>query len=101
MEIIKKGIHYIATGSNNHSTEIKFCHKDENGNFVDGITNEEFVNILINRLQHLTDLKDSVENIECLLFARQLKSHLLERYKNKQKKKYDNSRDGVSLQTTG
>lgn len=101
MEIVKKGIHYIANGTNGHSLEVVFCHKDETGKFVNGLTNEEMIDIMINRFVHLVEKASSEENIQCLLLTRQIKAGLQTRNKNKLKRKEDeNTRSSLPVQVT-
>lgn len=101
MEIVKAGIHYVANGTNGYNLDIHFCHKDKDGKFVEGITNEELANILYHRFRTLVEKQDSKENVQCLVHAREIIAQLKERHKNKlQKKTNDNSRNGISVQAS-
>lgn len=98
MQLVKKGIHFIAEGSNAFVMDIMFCHKNDDGKFVDGLTNEEMVDVMIARFQHLVEKFNSTENINCLHLARKMKVELQERNKLKIKRKSDdNSRNSVPV----
>ena len=101
MEILKPGIHYVAVGTNGFSSEIIFCHKDQNGKFVDGITNEELVKILHNRLIFLSEKQASKINFDCLEKIRELNVLFNIRHQEKLKNRKNNvsSRNDLSVQT--
>lgn len=100
MKTIIPGVHYIAEGSKKnvqHTLDIIFCHKDESGNFIDGTTNEELINIMIQRYIHLVTKVDSPENIQCLTLLRQVKLVQQSRMDKKMIKtaKNDNPRNSI------
>lgn len=73
MKVIEEGQRYEAHTANGVPVfDIIFC-KLENGEFVDGITNEELVEILIDRMVFLVKKKPSQENINTLTHLRQVK----------------------------
>ena len=104
MQIIKPGVHYLAAGTNDFTQEILFCHKDENGKFVEGLTNEGLMDVLIHRFNHLVSKNDLPSNMQILVFLKQARMQMSQR--NKEKLNYrrahnDSSRAGLSVQASG
>lgn len=83
MRVIEDGQRYEAQTANGVGVfDVIFC-KSENGEFVDGLTNEELVEILIHRMEFLVKKKPSQENINTLTHLRQSKSWMHVRNFNK------------------
>lgn len=104
MQVIKAGVHYVAAGTNNYTQDILFCHKDENGKFVEGLTNEGLMDVLIHRFNHLVSKNDLPCNMQILVFLKQARMQMNQR--NKEKLNYrrihnDSSRTGIPVQASG
>jgi len=100
MRVIKPGERYeLYTAEGVPVIELIFC-KTENGKFVDGLTNEEILEVLINRMSHLVKIKPTTENMNTLLHLNQVKNWMNVRNFKKlnNQREYDNGRKGISVQ---
>lgn len=83
------GYHYVLeTAEKEKAVDIYFC-KNVDGKFIDGITNEEIVDLLIARLTFMVKRRPSQENMNALTHAQQTKQwiHVRAYSKNLNKKK--------------
>lgn len=100
-------IYTLQTAQDYDVIDIVFCGKDADGTFVDGITNEELVNILEHRLSYLVTIKPTTENMNALTHIRQTKNWLHTRNYQKIQRQRENGkqhagpRNGVHVQTQG
>lgn len=82
--------------------DIVFAHKVD-GKFVDGITNEELINILEHRVKQLVKTHMTTENLNTLTHIQQAKSWMnarnYQKLKTRKDKKYDDSGHGIQFQT--
>jgi hypothetical protein len=62
MEIVEAGTRYRIKSANGEDVDIIFCHSKD-GAFVDGITSEELLKVLLNRHRFFALKVESVENI--------------------------------------
>jgi len=84
MRIIKEGVEYELSNFEPGKTQtIKFTEKLEDGTFVDGTTNEEVINMLIERLFALQRKNYYVENQIILAYLRDIRKQLSKRYNKK------------------
>lgn len=104
MQILKRGTEYLLGGSDRVGAEkplyLKFCHKNAEGAFVNGMTSEEVMEMMIDRQQFLIEKDSSAENIQALLNLRKALDCMKARNSNKMHKKKisDSARNGISLQ---
>ena len=104
MQILQRGKEYLLSGSDRTGTEkpvhILFCHKDGEGRFINGMTSEEMLSMLIERQQFMLDRDPSAENIQTLLYLKKALDCMTQRNTVKMQKKKNNedSRHGVSVQ---
>lgn len=99
MEVKVPGHSYgIHTAKGFPAVDIIFC-KMENGEFWDGITNEELVEVLIHRMSFMVQQKPSQENMNALTHLRQTKQWMnVRNLKKIQNRKNDNAGTGIQLQ---
>ena len=92
----------IQTANGVEVLDIIFC-KKEGEEFLDGITNEELLNILIHRAEYFVRLKPSQENMNVLTHLNQVQKWMSVRnFKKIQKRNSnDNTANGLQLQTKG
>jgi len=103
MQILRPGIEYLLDTSHKPTPEgfhVTFCHKDVEGRFVNGITSEEVMKMMVNRYQHLVNKDPSTENIQALLFMKRAYEAITSRNYNKIKNRNEHSGNGVSVQAT-
>ena len=87
MIIHEDGYHYSVETANGHQAfDIVFC-RNKDGVFVDGVTNEELIDILVSRLHHMVTQKPTTENMNALTHAQQTKQWIHARSYNKKLKK--------------
>jgi hypothetical protein len=97
MRVIEPGKRYeVHTAQGVPVFDVIFCGMDANG-FVDGITNEELVEVLIQRMEYLVTRKPSTENMNTLLHLKQAMSWMHVRNDNKLKKRKGNDSSGIGL----
>ena len=103
MQVIKPGTQYDIDTSNGAYVRITFCHKDEAGQFVHGITNEDLLTVLVDRMLHLVNRNDCQDNIQALLFIKQARQCLVNRNNKKiLKRKHDDiSANGSEVSANG
>lgn len=90
-------VYTLQTAEGMDVIDIHFCRK-VNGTFVDGITNEEMINILVDRLSNLVKNLQIPENVNALRHVQQAKHYINIRNLNKikrQKEASANTRHGV------
>jgi hypothetical protein len=89
----------VQTANGVEVLDIIFC-KNEGGQFYDGITNEEILEILMHRVDHFATLKPSQENMNVLTHLMQAKKWMSVRNfkKIQNRKSNDDRRNGVHLQ---
>lgn len=91
MIINEEGYNYsVETAQGHQAFNIAFCRNKE-GVFVDGITNEELVNVLVDRLRYMVKQKPTQENMNALTHAEQTKQWIHVRSYNKQLHKRKNT----------
>lgn len=106
MQILSRGTEYLLFGSDREESgkpvHIQFCHKNSMGQFVNGMTSEEMMQMMIDRQQHLVEKDTCTENIQTLLYLKQAADCMNQRNLNKMKKKKNESTgNGVSVQAKG
>lgn len=107
MIVKEKGqVYTLQTASGYDVIDIIFCRKDESGKWQDGITSEELMNILENRMTSMVEKKPTTENMNALTHIRQSKMWIHARnYKkisNNKNKKYEKRQgNGIQLQAEG
>lgn len=108
MLAVLKGREYLLETSNTKNDsadlfQIKFCHKNEIGQFVHGVTSEEVLKMMVERYKYLVDKDGSTENIRALLHLQQAYQAITDRNYNRIKKKNrnDQPRNGIPVQTPG
>lgn len=81
-------VYDLQTAEGHPAVTIAFCRKDE-GRFVDGITNEELIELLVSRLTYLVKQKPTEFNMNALTHAQQAKQwiHTRSYQKNLKKKR--------------
>ena len=87
MEVIKPGVHYTVTTTDGKQINLVFCHRDENKTFIDGVTSEDILGVLLDRYRHFSGTVDSPENINTFLHLRQALHFLQLRKKKKMERK--------------
>lgn len=81
MKEIKQGIEYELKNFNSEEGQrIKFTEKLEDGTFIDGTTNEEVVNMLIERFYALQKKNYYVENQVIIAYLRDIRKQLSRRF---------------------
>jgi hypothetical protein len=85
MKVLQDGIKYALEG-NGEEQILKFTSKDKNGEFLDGTTNEEVINALIERFYYLNNKGYSAENTAILIQLKSVRSLLKKRISKKLKK---------------
>lgn len=100
MKVIIPGERYgISTAQGVEVLELIFC-KSENGEFIDGLTNEEILQVLIHRMECMVKDKPSQENMNILTHLNQSKGWMnVRNLKKLQNRKNDNRRAGIPVQT--
>lgn len=118
MIVLVKGVKYVTEGSQGFSQELVFTHRDSSGKFVKGVTNEDLIKILIDRLSHQNSISRDGDTFSAVLHLQQAKQFLdvrndkklklrnvtnlskqvTEVAKNDLTHEADNTRDGVSVQ---
>lgn len=93
MEIVDAGKRYIVKQTNGNPLELIFCHKDETGKFVNGVTTEDLLEVLIARQMYFTrDLEHtSAHNLNILSHLQQA-LHSAKRRNYSKKEKVKNER---------
>lgn len=104
MQVVSRGKEYLLTGSDreqsNDPVRIIFCHKTDQGVFINGMTSEEIMQMLIDRQQHFLDKDASSENIQTLLYLKKALDCMTNRNKGKMNSKRtngDSARNGISV----
>jgi hypothetical protein len=85
----------VETAEGHKAFDIVFC-RNKDGRFVDGVTNEELVNILVARMHHMVKQKPTQENMNALTHAQQTKQWIHTRSYNKQVHKRKNTLPNVN-----
>lgn len=118
MIVLVKGVKYVTEGSQGFSQELVFTHRDSSGKFVKGVTNEDLIKILIDRLSHQNSISRDGDTFSAVLHLQQAKQFLdvrndkklklrnvtnlskqvTEVAKNDLTHEADNTGDGVSVQ---
>lgn len=83
MKEVKEGIIYDLENFSSGTQRIKFTEKQEDGTFIDGTTNEEVINTLIERFYFLQKKNYSSENATILLLLKNIRRLLALRFKRK------------------
>lgn len=91
-------VYTLQTAEGMDAFDISFCRK-VGGIFVDGITNEELVNILEDRYKFLAHKTPTLENMKTLTFIQQAKEQINLRNFNKikQQKRSVHTGNGIQL----
>lgn len=101
MRVLQVGVEYTLDTSDKPDPKefhVKFCHKSGDGSFVNGITSEEVMKMMINRYQHLVHKDPSTENIQALLFLKRAYEAINSRNFTKIKNRNGYQGNGVSVQ---
>jgi hypothetical protein len=118
MIVLDKGNKYKSEGSQGFSLDMTFTHRDSKGNFVKGLTNEDVLLILIDRLAHQNKVSRDGDTFNAVLHLQQAKQFLdlrndkklksrhltslsktaTEVAKNDSKNETDNTGDGLPVQ---
>lgn len=85
MKVITPGTEYVLEGFGTEQT-VRFTSKAENGTFLAGTTNEEVVNMLIERFYYLNNKNYSSENSTILIQLKSVRALLKKRINKKIKK---------------
>ena len=93
---IEKGHIYDVDHTDGNYTRLVFVHKDKAGTFIHGVTNEDLLAVLILRMSHLVELKDSHDNINTLTYLRQANRCIRER-NNRKLQKRDNRGNDIPI----
>lgn len=93
MQIVKPGIVYrlFNFGSTTEFQEIRFTEKQNSG-YIQGTTNEEVVNMLIDRFYELQKRKFSVENQCIIILLRDIRELMKKRLEKKIEKSEKNGK---------
>jgi len=84
MKIIKEGVIYELKNFKNDDTQtIRFVEKQKDGSFVDGTTNEEVINMMIERFYDLQKKRFSIENQVIISLFKGIKQQLKKRLTKK------------------
>lgn len=104
----KKGKEYLLdTSQTKHDSSVLFrvvfCHKDDGGHFIHGVTSEEILKMMIARYVALVEKDSSTENVRALLHLRQAYQAISDRNfsKVKRKARNDSSGNDISVQAAG
>lgn len=80
---IKEGITYELCNFISGTQKVKFTEKLSDGTFIDGTTNEEVINMLIERFYSLQRKNYSSENATILIMLKNIRRLLALRFKRK------------------
>lgn len=100
MEVVAPGTRYKVRTANGQDVELVFCHTSEGG-FIDGITSEELLKVLVHRHRGFAMKVETTENINVWTHLQQAQTWLSQRTivkfrrKNFKKKKQDGSKGNV------
>lgn len=83
MIVHKKGVHYSLVTTDNKEVELIFCHKDKDKKFINGITDEELVRVLVDRYEHHLYRDESHTNINVMTLLKQILGFMFKRIRNK------------------
>lgn len=101
MDTIKEGVHYALTTTDGKKVQIIFCHRDDSSQFIDGITSEDLIKVLVDRYRVFSNKVDTPENINTFLHMRQaLHFAQLRKKKKLERKASENGHSGnhISVQ---
>lgn len=79
----RKGQIYSLVTTDNKEIPLQFCHRNSEKKFVDGVTDEELVDVLMDRYDHHLFRDDSEQNMKVITFLREIKRLLIQRTKLK------------------
>lgn len=85
MLVIKPGILYKSEGSQGFTLDLVFSHRDEQKNFVKGLTNEDLLQILIHRMSSQNERSNDHQTFNAILHLRQAYQALVVRNDKKLK----------------
>ena len=90
MEVTKEGVVYRLKNRGDDTTQqVVFTHRTDDGNFVNGTTNEEVLSMLIERMYTLQKNKYSSENQTAIILLKNVRRLLAKRVaKKKQRSEY-------------
>lgn len=84
MKVIKEGTEFELTNFNGEGSQlIKFTEKLPNGCYSNGTTNEEVINMLIERFYHLQKMRYSPENQHAIFLLKDVRRLLFKRLQRK------------------
>lgn len=84
MKVIKEGVEFELSNFNGDSTQlIKFTEKLLTGGYSNGTTNEEVIDMLIERFYHLQKAKYSAENQHIIFLLKEIRRLLRKRLARK------------------
>jgi carboxypeptidase C (cathepsin A) len=71
--VVEPGKRFQIKDSAGASVDLTFFHKSKEGNYIDGITSEDLLEVLVSRVRHFTvdQGKDSEENLKSLIHLKQ------------------------------
>jgi hypothetical protein len=88
MRIVKPGLEYVLEGFGQDQV-VSFTGKDSEGNFLPGTTNEEVLNVLIERMYHLDSKRPSADNKTAIIQLKTVRVLLKKRVNKKLKRKQE------------
>lgn len=100
IQVISAGIEYLLDTSdraNKAVHHILFCHKNENGKFIHGVTTEVVLKMLIDRQRKLMSKDDCTENTQALLFLQQALQAIKRRNFAKMKRRDEYKGNGLPV----
>lgn len=83
MREIREGVIYELDNFSDGVQQVKFTEKEKTGEFNDGTTNEEVVNMLIERFYFLQKKNYSSENATIIIMLKNIRRLLALRFKRK------------------
>lgn len=89
MKVAKEGIEYVLEGFGDEQT-VRFTGKDEKGEFLQGTTNEEVLNMLIERMYHLDKKRPSPDNKTIIIQLKTVRVLFKKRVNKKLKRRQEN-----------
>lgn len=96
MKVIEQGYRYeVETANKMPAFDIVFC-RNANGEFQDGITNEELINIMIDRMRCMVKKNQSQENMNTLTHLQQAKEWLEKRRFGKLIKRKNETKNDIA-----
>jgi hypothetical protein len=84
MEVLTPGVKFKLNNFNSTNGQIiSFTQKTEDGKYNDGTTNEEVINMLIERFYHLQSRNFSLENQLIIVLLKDVRRHMAKRLSKK------------------